>query len=173
MFDENLYTKLAFNRPIKDRFEQGYWSDVTLSLPGTVKKTTNCNFGLEREYGVMLSLWEAGFHDMPKPIQLKDDGDSIVMAEILYGTPLEELLTLVEAGEIPKFLFKHILDILREVLERFWATGFAHNDLHTNNILVGVDQHGNWRVWIIDFGRSFQGDPEEDKKQMRRFFDDL
>lgn len=123
-------------------------------VPGTIEKTTNTAFGLEQEYAVMIALWEVGFFDCPQPLALENDGDTIVMTEILYGAQMVEVLDLYQAGRVPRLLIRHLLDRLREVLNRFWATGFAHGDLHGRNLLVSIDNHKNWRVWLIDFGQA-------------------
>lgn len=171
MFSEELYNKIALNKSVSERFASGYWSDVHLSLPGRVQKTTNNSFGLEKEYSFMVTLWNTGFRDMPKPIELKNDGDTIVMEEIFYGTPFEEVFDLAQRKELPKFLVRHLLDLLSGVLENFWELGFSHNDLHGRNVLVGIDQQGKWRVWLIDFGTSeLGGDQTKDKENVKSHF---
>ncbi|NBD32819.1 MAG: hypothetical protein GVY17_07620 [Cyanobacteria bacterium] len=167
MFHPEIYRQLAFNQSPQARFDSGYWSDILPGVPGTVEKTTNNAFGLEEEYAVMVALWEAGFFYCPQPLALENEGDTIVMREIVYGAQLVEVLDLYQAGSIPRLLVLHLLDQLRDVLIRFWATGFAHGDLHSRNLLVGIDGEKNWKVWLIDFGQAKRGgDPSADQQRV-------
>ncbi|NBD32836.1 MAG: hypothetical protein GVY17_07715 [Cyanobacteria bacterium] len=167
MFNQEIYRQLVFNQSAQERFDSGYWSDIIPGRPGTVEKTTNNAFGLEQEYGTMVALWEAGFSACPQPIALENEGDTIIMAEIVYGVQMVEVLDLYQAGQLPQMLVMYLLDGLRDVLNRFWSTGFAHGNLHGRNILVGLDIQKNWRIWLIDFGQTVQGgDHSADRKRV-------
>lgn len=151
MFDQE-YAKLALNQPTKDRFDLGKAGVIVPIASGKVMKYERISqFRLESEYKTMLSLWEAGFRAMPKPISCDPKKDTIIMEEIHHGIPLEEVLSLYKEGEVSESLLENLFDILSDVLNDFWATGAAHGDLNLRNILVGKNSEAKWCVWLIDF----------------------
>jgi hypothetical protein len=52
-------------------------------------------------------------------------------------------------GLLPFEMIKEILLLAKEVVDKFHACGYCHNDLHSNNLVVGHDRKG-WRVYVID-----------------------
>jgi len=156
----NLYNALVSNKTDKERFATGGTADLQLLAPGFVAKSDKPGYTfIEREYNFMVQLWEAGFRAMPEPKQ--DWGvaytpeATFVMSEIVHGIPLEEVVNKYKEGDLPKFMLRHILDVVEGVWEEFHNYGAVHADPHLKNILVGMDIEGNWRVWLIDFGMSF------------------
>lgn len=154
---QSEYAKLVFNTSKRERFNLGGCADIYPYVPGVVKKVNKLEFDLQLEYEMMHSLWQKGFRSMPKPLAISKDKNSILMQEVQDGVPLKELMQLYEQGEISEDCAKEIIDILKQVLSDFWNTEAVHGDLHANNLLIGKNTKGAWKVWVIDFGATFFG----------------
>lgn len=169
MFDRE-YAKLALNKPAKERYDLGGVASIIPVAAGKVmKKEKENGFGLKDEAKAMAKLWKHGFHAMPKPLSYNED--TLIMEQIHDGATLKEALDLYKSGDIPDFCIDHILDILRDVLNDFWQTGASHGDLHANNILIGKDAEGEWKVWLIDFASTSWLDPEQGQKNDKNRLD--
>jgi RIO-like serine/threonine protein kinase len=116
----------------------------------------------------MTCLWNKGFREMPKPLGISKDKNSILMQEIHDGVPLKEFMQLYEQREISEACAKLIMDTLKQVLRNFWNIEAVHGDLHANNLLIGKNTKGAWKVWVIDFGTTFFGGNNKiDKERLK------
>jgi len=82
----------------------------------------------------------------------------IVMLLLNNAASLGDYAEAALAGEIPMGIFRAIVVEAKKSLEVFHGTEVIHNDLHANNLVVTIDLKGNWKVYVIDFGWSYQGE---------------
>jgi serine/threonine protein kinase len=52
-------------------------------------------------------------------------------------------------GIIPIEVLRELLELTSNLVEEFHSMGWCHNDLHSNNIVIGHSRH-SWEVYIID-----------------------
>jgi serine/threonine-protein kinase len=80
-----------------------------------------------------------------------DDGAPAIVMEYLRG---EDLAARIAAGPLPWPLLARIADQMLAALSVAHANGIVHRDLKPQNVFLAVDDAGDERVKLLDFGVS-------------------
>ena len=77
------------------------------------------------------------------------EGGALYIECINNAASLGDYINAYLEGLLPFEVIKEILLLAKESIDKFHSCGYCHNDLHSNNLVVGHDRKG-WRVYVID-----------------------
>lgn len=78
--------------------------------------------------------------------------DSILLRKIDNGATLRDYFAAFLDGLMPLELLVDLAKATSDILCEFWEAGYTHRDLHSRNIVVGLNSLGtDWQPYLIDF----------------------
>ena len=102
-----------------------------------------------REWQVLCALQDSGLVPVVDTSSSPEDEEVMFIACINNAATIGDYTSAYLEGLIPIEVLKDILSITAEVVEGFHSLGWAHGDLHANNVVIGHNREG-WKAYIID-----------------------
>jgi tRNA A-37 threonylcarbamoyl transferase component Bud32 len=89
--------------------------------------------------------------------------DSILLRKIDNGATLRDYFAAFLDGLMPLELLVDLAKATSDILCEFWEAGYTHRDLHSRNIVVGLNSLGTgWQPYLIDFSTTTHGSQLEE-----------
>lgn len=164
----DVYSHVCAKRSLRDRFEMGMNSYVSVHRTGWLRKENTLVDGAEEhlrnEYAMYRALNTAKLTGKIVPTPdfshgLKEEEDgvfSIVISQINAAAPMWEYARAVLSGHMSEELWVALCSEVGRALKVFHSKGFAHKDLHSGNIIMEVNKSSKWSANFIDFGMTIK-----------------
>jgi len=160
------YNLVATSEALSSRLDRG--QNATIELWGEeygkkwLLKTTRPGENpelIKNEIEVIRELQDTGVVPELHEDYLDDswgEAESYAMLMINNAASLGDYAEAAVAGIIPMNVLGDILKVAAASLEEFHQSGYIHNDLHANNLVITLAPKGQWKVYVIDFGWSYK-----------------
>lgn len=161
----DLYTKIANRESIKTRLDRG--TCATLVQAGDdwlVKEDAPGEQGVAWEYQVYSHIGDKGLlGDIVPEVALEEGDETLFIKKINNAATLADYVAGYQEGLLPLDVLKCLFKQVGEVVARFHESGYVHGDLHSRNIVIGMDRKcAHFRAYLIDLASAYHAELEEE-----------
>ncbi|WOL31511.1 hypothetical protein [Microcoleus phage My-WqHQDG] len=102
-----------------------------------------------REWQILCQLQDTGLVPVVDEDTSPEDEEYFLIACINNAATVGDYCSAYLEGLIPLEVIREILSLVSRVVSEFHSLGWCHNDMHSNNIVIGHSRN-DWEAFIID-----------------------